>query len=490
MDYIKGVDREQTILLPDCVDDYVDENNPVRVIDAYVNGLNMTAMGFTKSSPKDTGRPPYSPKDLLKLYLYGYMNRVRSSRRLEGESKRNLEVIWLLSKLSPDHKTIARFRQENPIALKNVFRDFVRLCVQLDLYGKELLAIDGSKFKACNSKDRAFSEKKLEERIARLEQKIEEYVRQMEELDHKEDSAEGEKASKEIAQIIVALTQRKLDYEGYAQEIRESGDAQKTLTDPDSRLMMNNGKTEVCFNVQTAVDSKHKLIADFDVINNAQDKNQIWPLASQVAQTLDAGVFSVVADAGYDSATDIAQCLMNGLEPHVAGAEFEICIPTEEANAQEVSTYTNGRCVYLRERNIAICPMGKILYPGSYKNRAGVALFYNGRACATCAHKCTVERRKKFQLVMKKRDFKKEYDDHDLWIQQVCLKPNREIVKKRKCIAEHPFGTIKRTLGADHCLMKGLPNVKGEFSLVFLAYNVKRVITILGTRRLLQVLNM
>lgn len=486
MEYISGADRQQTIMLPECVDDYVDESNSVRIIDAYVNSLDMGALGFTKSRLNDTGRPAYSPQDLLKLYLYGYMNRVRSSRRLEAESKRNLEVIWLLGKLSPDHKTIARFRQENPAALKNVFRDFVRLCVKLGLYGKELLAIDGSKFKACNSKDRAFTEKKLVERIARLDNKIEEYVRRMEELDFEEDCAATDKTSEEIARIIVGLSRRKSDYEGYAREIRESGDTQKSLTDPDSRLMMSNGKMEVCFNIQAAVDGKNKMIADFEVVNHAQDKNQMGPLARQAAQTLEADRFAVVADAGYDSASDIAECLLDGIAPHVAGCEIDICVPTDEAGAQKIASYKNGRCVYIRSRNLGICPMGNILYPGSYKRKKQVALFYNTKECARCTQKCTACRYKRFEIMMPATEFHKVYDDENLWIKQVRVTADRELVRQRKCIVEHPFGTIKRAMAADHCLMKGISNVRGEFSLTFLAYNMRRALNILGANRLLQ----
>lgn len=490
MEYIIGESREQSTMLPDCLDDYVGENNPVRVIDAYVDNLDMGALGFFRSEPNQTGRPMYSPKDMLKLYIYGYMNRIRSSRRLETESKRNLEVIWMMRKLSPDHKTIARFRQKNPNALKNVFRDFVKLCLKLDLYGKELVAIDGSKFKAQNGTDRAFTEKKLIDRIKRLDSKIEEYMQLLEESDYEETGTESENSNEDISRIVSELTQRKHEYEGYVEEIRQSEDTQKCLTDPDSRLMMSNGKIDVCFNVQTAIDSKNKMIVEFDVINRAQDKNQMGSMAKKAAEALEVNELNAVADAGYDSASDIAECLMNGITPHVARADIEICLPTDEAHAEKIESYRNGRCVYLRDRNIAICPLGQILYPGCYKKRSGAVLFYNTRACTGCTQKCTAERYKKFEIIMKRSEFHKDYNDSDLWVRRVSVKPDRELVSLRKCIVEHPFGTIKRAMSADHCLMRGIPKVSGEFALTFLAYNLKRAVNILGAKRIIDAVSL
>lgn len=211
MEYISGVDKGQVIMLPDCVDDYTEADNPVRVIDAYIDSLEMPVLGFLHAQPNKTGRPSYSPKDLLKLYLYGYMNRIRSSRRLEAETHRNLEVIWLMGKLSPDHKTIARFRQENSAALKNVFRAFVKFCAELGLYGKELLAIDGSKFKACNSRGRNFTDNKLLARIARLDSRIEAYLAQMEEQESAEEQAAQEHSREDIAQIISELKNARMN---------------------------------------------------------------------------------------------------------------------------------------------------------------------------------------------------------------------------------------------------------------------------------------
>lgn len=486
MQFIGGAERGQMIMLPDCVDDYVSGNNPVRVIDAYINSLDLKALDFTKAEPNDTGRPMYSSQDLLKLYVYGYMNRVRSSRRLETECKRNLEVIWLMRKLSPDHKTIARFRQDNPRALKNVFRDFVKLCLKLGLYGKELVAIDSSKFKAVNSKDRNFTEQKLKERIKRLDRKIEEYLRQMEEQDNRDAAAETVNSPEQITQIISELTQRKDIYQAYTAELKQSNQAQKSLTDQDSRLMMANGKLDVCYNVQTSVDSRNKMVVDFEVTNDPQDKNHLSGLAGQSAEILETKQLDVTTDAGYDSATDIAKCISRGIIPHVAGADFEICLPADVAPEEPITSHANGRCIYLADRNIVLCPMGAVLYPRFFKASAKTTVFHNRAACKECICKCTVERYRRFEINMQPSKFTREYNDKDLMVRQIKVRPNKEIVKLRKAIAEHPYGTLKRGMNAGYCLTKGIRNVSGEFSLAFLVYNLKRAINIMGVNKLLE----
>ena len=250
MEFIKGERREQIILFPESLKEYVEENSTVRVIDEYVNTLDLSALGFNRWQPNDTGRPPYDPKDILKLYIYGYLNRVRSSRRLETESKRNLEVMWLLGKLSPDHKTIAKFRSSNSKALKNVFIDFVKLCAKFDLYGKELASIDGSKFKAVNSKKRNFTQGIIKDRLERLDNRINEFLKELDENDRNEDAVEKVKTSEDINKIIKGLEERKITYQKYGEELNEAGETQKSLTDPESRLMPCNGKMDVCYNVQ------------------------------------------------------------------------------------------------------------------------------------------------------------------------------------------------------------------------------------------------
>jgi len=488
MDFISGEGREQITLFPETINEFINENSAVRVIDAFINSIDLAALGFNRSETKKTGRPPYDPKDILKLYVYGYMNRIRSSRRLETESKRNLEVIWLVRRLSPDHKTIADFRKNNPKALKNVFKDFVRLCMQLDLYGRELASIDGSKFKAVNSKDNNFTKDKLKDRLARIDTKIDEYLAELKENDRKEGKVAKEKTSAEINQVIKDLRERKEKYISYSKELEASGETQKSLTDADSRLMLANGKMDVCYNVQTAVDAKNKLIIEFDVTNKANDMNQLTPMAEKVMDILDTETIAIAADAGYASVSDIAAAIQMGVEPHVAGTDCQICIPAKDGEqTTEITAHTNGRCVYVKERNIAICPMGKTLYPAFYKKTKGEAVFHNTEACKTCACRCTTEERAfRYQFVMAEDHFKTDYDDQGLFVKQVHIKPQKEIYAQRKSLSEHPFGTVKRAMDGAYCLTKGLQKTTGEFSLLFLAYNLKRVINILGSTKLIK----
>ena len=491
MEYISGESREQKILLPDSIDDYVEGNNAVRVIEAYIDSLNLADLGFDKTEPHQTGRPMYNPKDLLKLYLYGYMNRVRSSRRLERETKRNLEVLWLLGRLTPDHKTIARFRQENSRALKNAFDDFVKVCVKLGLYGKELIAIDGSKFKAVNSRRRNFTKGQLQKRIEEINGKIAAYFEELDSNDATEGAGGEEKTAEAIAGIVGELKKRKGRYERYVYELEGTGEKQKSQTDTDSRLMPSNGNIDVCYNVQTAVDAKNKLVVDFKVTNQGNDKNFITPMSVSSQKLLKKERLTVVTDGGYESISDMLSATCRGVAVHVAGTDFDICIPAKEGEQVQIRSHHNGRCVYLAERNIALCPMGNVLYPAyhakhSYKSDRGV--FYNYEACKQCACKCTTDARGRFQykVPMAREDFTKTYNDQGLAVKQIRIKADRALVKQRKSIVEHPFGTIKRAMDAGYCLTKGLPNVAGEFSLTFLAYNLKRAINILGSKKLIE----
>jgi len=487
MGYIEGQDRNQMILFPESIEDYVSVDNVVRVIEAYVEQADLEEMGFTKTTPASTGRPPFSAKTLVKLYIYGYSNQIRSSRKLNRETKRNLEVMWLLKKLSPDHRVIADFRSENAKPLKVLFRSFVKMCNEFGLYGKELSAIDGSKFEAVNPNDRNFNDKKLEERIARLDAKIEEYMKSLDEVDKQEEISATENKGK-TADIIEEMKRRKAIYEEYRQRLSETGDSQISQTDPDSRRMQSNGRADVCYNVQHVIDSKHKMVVDFEVTNQANDVNQLSKMTQNSADILEVESITSISDKGYDNATEIAKCIMAGHQPHVIGTDFDICIPIAEAEQGqpsaciEITEHHNGRCIYLEDRNIAICPMGQILYPSSYKKSKGIALFRNGRACSACKCKCTEGKYKVFEIRMPKSKFTKEYTTEGLSIKQVRIKADGELCKLRKSLAEHPFGTIKRSMGAGYLLTKGLGKVIGEISLTYLSYNLKRAINILGVK--------
>jgi hypothetical protein len=392
--------------------------------------------------------------------------------------------MWLIRRLSPDHKTISRLRSGNPKALKNVFRAFAKLCDSLGLYGKQIEALDGSKFKAVNSKERNFTAGKLADRISRIDKKIDKYLEELDENDRAEDEAEKEKSAQEIKDIIEGLKSRKIRYQEYADELEKTGKTQKSLTDPDSRLMKANGKMDVCYNVQTVADSKYKLITEFEVTNHPEDANQIQTMYEMASSLLETGDFSLTADAGYNSIQDIAASIQAGADVHVAGTDFEICVPSQETDA-EITEHQNGRCVYFKDRNIVLCPMGKVLYPGFYKKEKKQGVFHNGAACKSCTCRCTKEKRgKRHEVPMKEGDFSENYDDAKLYVKKIKIKADKEINSQRKSIVEHPFGTIKRGMDAAYCLTKGILKVTGEFSLTFLAYNIKRAVNILGSARL------
>jgi len=483
--YIQGINRSQIILFPESLDEYIEEENAVRVIDAFVNSLEISDFGITKSSPADTGRPPYSPYDMLKLYTYGYMNKVRSSRRLEAETKRNVEVMWLMEKLTPDHKTISRFRKDNAGALKNVFRAFVKMCLNLGLYGRELAAIDGSKFKAVNSTDRNLSKKELAERIKRLTVRIDEYIQTLNDADEEDENCE-EISKADIKDAIGRLSSRKIKYEGYLEELANNEETQKSLTDSDARLMKGANGFDVSYNVQMSVDSKHKMIAEFNVTNEGNDMKQLAEMATATAEILENPNITAVADTGYNSASEIAQCIEKGINPHVIGSEGSLCVPCVPHEAEEITTHKNGKAVYIKERNIIICPMGNVLSPKHYKKGDRSTIYYNYRACSNCTCRCTESSYyRTFAVRMKKSEFTKEFNADNLYVKQIHIKPDPDITARRKELVEHPFGTIKRAMDAGYLLTKGLKNATGEFSLVFLAYNLKRAINILGAKRLI-----
>ena len=251
--------------------------------------------------------------------------------------------------------------------------------------------------------------------------------------------------------------------------------------------MLSNGKMDVCYNVQTAVDAKHKLVIEFDVTNNANDMNQITPMAEKIKEILEVDQIAVAADKGYASASDIAAAVQIGVAPHIAGTDYDICVPAEDGEQDEITSHTNGKSVYVKDRNIVICPMGKTLYPGFYKKSKGEAVFHNTQACKTCECRCTIEDRGlRHHVVMAESDFKDEYDDQGLTVKQVHVKPDEELYAQRKSICEHPFGTIKRSMDSSYCLTKGKKKTTGEFALTFLAYNLKRAINILGTRKIIE----
>ena len=489
MKYIQGENRNQKIMFPDLLDDYIEDNNPVRVIDAYVNSINLKDLGF-KYSESSTGRPSYNPTDMLKLYIYGYFNKIRSSRKLEAETRRNVELMWLLNKLSPDHKTISRFRKDNVTVLKNVFRNFVSLCLKLNLYGKELIAIDGSKFKAVNSIDNNFNEEKLNFRIKRIDEQLENYLS----LLNKNDSVETNSSSytkDEINQAIISLNEKKKKYTDMKFKLKETGETQISITDPDSKRMNTPNNTNgICYNIQSAVDDKNKLILDYEVTNLANDRNLLFFMAEKSKNILNLDNLTVVADKGYFTATDIAKCINNNITPHVSNknGKVSMCILSDD-NQNHIGQWQSfrGESVYIKERNLGVCSIGQLLFPRGYLKTENAAVFSNVKACKKCPYhdKC-IKTFKRLKVKMPRESFSKKYDDRDLFLKQINYSSDQNILKKRKTIVEHPFGTIKRHLNSGYCLLKGLKNVQGEFALTFLVYNLKRAINILGVKSLIK----
>jgi len=446
MAYIGGINRKQMVLFPECLDEYIDENNPIRVIDVFVNQVDIESAGFLRFVPAKEGRPGYDPRDILKLYIYGYFNKIRSSRKLMAECRKNVEVMWLLKKLIPDFRTIADFRKIHPAALKNIFRAFVKLCDSLDLYSKDLISIDGSKFKAVNAKDRNFTFSKLDDRIRRIDEHISEYLSALEDND-KEETEDSVFSKEEIEKKIQKLKDRKEIYDSYLKEMLENSETQKSLTDPEARLMKFNGKFDVGYNVQTAVDSGKKLIADFVLTNQPNDSGLLFEVAEDTRKLLGMETIETVADKGYRKPEDLQECLEKGIIPNVYppdganGHTFELdykatvisdeirnstkpddikkclsagIIPTiydntnmtlevlekkakekpEEVKQDAIEIPENidallqaGYFVRDMEKNFVTCPMGYILRKRTV-NR-GNDRYCNMLACSKCENKCT-----------------------------------------------------------------------------------------------------
>jgi transposase len=472
--YIKGEDRNQITLFPEAVDDYIASDNPVRVIEAFVNSLDMQELGFQRAVPKNTGRPPYDPRDILKLYLYGYLNRIRSSRRLETEAGRNLELIWLLRKLKPDFKTIADFRKDNSKALKGVFRQFTKLCREWALYGKEVIAVDGSKFRAVNSKRNNYNQKKIQRHLKYIDEKINNYL---EELD-RNDEAEADihvPSAEEIQKRIEELKNHKEKYLNLQQQLEETGATEISTTDPDARLMVVNNKgIDVSYNVQVAVDQKHKLVVESEVINNPSDQGQLSVMAKQAKEVLGVEKIKALADKGYYSSNDLIECEENQIETYVTKQRCTGNIANPDFQADKFQ--------YDQEQDVYLCPAGEKLYPGRIRESSGVKyqVYRNYRACKACHLKeqCTKAQRG--------RTINRNLAQPLLDEINRRTKENDQLYKERQRIVEHLFGTIKRVWGYNYFLTRGLDSVSAENKLQLLAYNLRRVINILGVKEIVK----
>jgi transposase len=476
MEHIVGTSREQLTLLPEALEDYVSVENPVRFVDAFVNNLDLKSLGFQKVEVAETGRPPYQPADLLKLYIYGYLNRIRSSRRLERETTRNLEVLWLLKKLSPDHKTISNFRKDNRTALRLVCRQFVLLCQDLELFGAELIAIDGSRFAAVNSNQRNFNPERLRFRVRRIEETIDRYLDTLQTNDEQEASLPHKMDRKQLQEKIDVLKKRAADCQRLLSTMEENGDLQVSLTDPDSRMMGNHGHRDVSYNVQTAVDSKHKLIVEHEVTNEPNDRTLLAPIAKRTKETLGVERLEVCADKGYWSGTQLKECEDANIVPyiseHATTAKRKSNIPAPE--------YAHTRFHYDKESNTYLCPQGQELRLSSkHWFRGQWRYSYRTTACKNCPARslCTADKQG--------RAVHRSELDEVLQRARERVRLHPEKIAVRKTLSEHPFGTLKHAWNHGYFLTRGLEKVQAEMSLTVLAYNIKRVINIVGVSALL-----
>ena len=558
MAFKKGRDRGQLLLFPESIDEYVSNDSPVRFIDAFVEKLDLGKLGFQGIISNVMGRPAYDPRDLLKVLIYGYFYGARSSRRMERECKVNVEVMWLIGKLTPDHNTLSEFRKNNIKCMKPMFREFNSFCLNKNMFSMDYVSIDGSKFRAVNSKDRNFTLNKLDDRIARLDAHIEEYLTALEESD-KDDSNERRFTREEIEEKLAKLQERKARYEGYLKEMEVTGASQMSLTDSDSKLMKENNGFSVGYNAQTAVDAKSHLIAGFKMTNSPTDHGLLTEVAKEVKEDMGVEILETTADKGYQDPEDMAAALENGIIPNViqkdGASEVEIEYEYNEAeitdtklsstNPEDIKTCLHvgaiPKCMegilsdvrienvvrsyrettdsevpkmsieqmvikaregyFIRdaERNLVICPQGKFLRPKSEKKNGDIR-FCNKLACKRCKKKCTTAKFKeadfsKDSLIKKAGGWGKDYRKKVKVSPSRVVRETKKVVRytlhldqnkmnDRKCLSEHPFGTIKRTIGESFFLLKNMFKTEGEMALYCLAYNIRRVLSLQRTGKM------
>jgi transposase len=469
--HIKGQSRLQSTLFPEAIDDFVTEDNPIRVIDVFVDQLDLLDLGFKAVNAKPTGRPGYHPSTMLKLYIYGYLNRIQSSRRLEKESHRNVELMWLLERLRPDFKTIANFRKDNGKGIKNVCRKFVEICRQLNMFHDSAFAIDGSKFKAVNNKSKNYTPSKVQFHIDRVEKSIEKYLNQMDTKDGDEKDIDTTVSTSKLAWLEARLVELKT----LEKEVNEHPDKQVSQTDPDARLMhTHHMERRVCYNVQSAVDTKHHLIVEHDVTMTV-DRGQLTLVAEQVQKTLGMKDITIIADKGYFSRNDIKATQDLGMTANVP--------QTDTSGSAKKGIFNKSLFKYDDSKDIYICPAGEELPHRRNVTEDGLEqkVYVNHIACRDCTirAKCT-------KSLKEPRKIKRWVHEEVIDAMQQRLEDNAEIPVLRKQTVEHPFGTIKMWMGATHFLMKRKKNVSIEMNLHVLAYNLKRMMTIMGTTGLME----
>jgi len=470
--FVEGTDRGQSTLFPECLEDWLDEDNPVQVIDVFVGELDLAGLGFSGVDPEATGRPSYHPSVLLKLYIYGYLNRVQSSRRLEREAGRNVEMMWLTGRLVPDHKTIADFRKDNGRAIRKVCAQFVALCGTMGLLTEASVAIDGSKFKAVNNRDKNFTRAKMERRIAQIEQSVARYLHQLDSADRQEPSEALRTKTAGLKEKITKLKEQMRRLHALKAQMLAMPDQQISLTDPDARSMATSGRGSgiVGYNVQVAVETGHHLIITHEVTNDGSDRSQLSPVAKEAKATLEVDNLDAVADRGYFSSEEILACEKAGIT---------VTLPKPmTSNSKAEGRFGKQDFRYVADVDVYICPAGeRLAYSFTTQENGLVLRRYLTKACQRCAIKqsCTTA---------KERRISRWEHEHVLEAVQHRLDEHPEKMRQRRETVEHPFGTIKARMGATHFLMKTLPRVASEMALHVLAYNLTRVMNIMGIRPL------
>jgi transposase len=475
--FVEGSDRGQSTLFPECVADWIGEDNPVRVIDVFVEELDLAELGFGGVDPEVTGRPSYHPAVLLKLYIYGYLNRVQSSRRLEREAGRNVEVMWLTGRLAPDHKTIADFRKDNGRAIRQVCARFVALCRAMGLLTQASVAIDGSKFKAVNNRDRNFTRAKMERRMAQIEESVARYLQQLDTADRQEPSEALKTKTSRLKEKIAKLKEQMQRLAKLRVRMLAAPDQQISLTDPDARSMATSGRGSgvVGYNVQVAVETAHHLIITHEVTNVGTDRSQLAHVSKETKATLGAESLDVVADRGYFNSEEILAC---------ENAGITVTLPKPmTSNSKAQGRFGKQDFRYVAQQDVYICPAGeRLAYHYTTEENGLVLRRYWTNACQSCAikHSCTTG---------KERRITRWEHERVLEAVQRRLDEHPEKMRQRRETVEHPFGTIKSWMGSTHFQMKTLKHVGTEMALHVLAYNMKRVMRILGVGGLMEAIH-
>jgi transposase len=469
--FVEGEDRTQVTLLPDCLDDYVTEDNPVRAIDAFVEELDLRQLGFAGIDPAATGRPAYHPAVLLKIYIYGYLNRIPSSRRLERETQRNVELMWLTGRLVPDFKTIADFRRDNGTAIQKVCREFVELSRQIGLFGEAVVAVDGSKFKAVNNRDKNFTPHKLKARMQQLEESIARYLNDLDRADREPASVPAGRVS-HLQEKIATVKEQVRRLRRIEQQLQETSDQQVSLTDPDARSMATSGRGTgvVGYNVQTAVDAEHHMIVAHEVTNVGHDRAQLTAMSKLAREAIGGEKLTVLADRGYFDGEEILKC---------AEERITTLVPKPiTSNSRADGRFDKRDFIYIAQRDEYRCPAGEraIWRMTTIENGRKMHRYWPS-ACPRCPIKsrCTPSDYRRIA----RWEHEQVLDD-----MQHRLDRTPQASRLRRQTVEHPFGTLKAWMGSTHFLTKTLPRVRTEMSLQVLAYNLKRALNIFGTQLL------